>query len=114
MTPLKEQYQESVKNKKEQEFWQYVEDAIIKRQVDAEVIKGVSQPMQTAEIEFRPNLDDIDEIVCHNLKFLHLEYMDDNAIWINIENDKEQYHIHIHPKNNKSRFHIMTHAEKLR
>jgi hypothetical protein len=69
---------------------------------------------KNADIEFRPNLEDIDEIVCHNLKFLHLEYMDDNSIWMNIENEDEQYHVHIHPRNNKSRFHIITHAERLK
>jgi hypothetical protein len=62
--------------------------------------------VKTAEIEFRPDRENIDEIVAKNVD-VHLEYMDDSDIWMSILDGKDEYHIHIQTK----RAHIKTWAE---
>ncbi|MBK7380471.1 MAG: hypothetical protein IPJ03_22410 [Ignavibacteriales bacterium] len=74
----------------------------ISSQVESEIV----------DIEFRPNKEDIDEIVAHNA-FIHLEYMDQWDIWMSVETEKEKYHIHIQPRNKRSNASLLTFAEKI-
>ena len=67
----------------------------------------VPNPTKDASIEFRPNMDEIDEIVANNCH-IHLEYMDDTDIWMGIDKGEETYHVHIQTK----KAHIKTWAEK--
>ena len=68
---------------------------------------------KTAGIEFRPNFDNIDEIVTDNCR-LHLEYMDNDLIWMDIElPNGDEYHINIYHKDEKCHKHLKTSGEKV-
>lgn len=68
---------------------------------------------KTAGIEFRPNIDDIDEIVTDNCR-LHLEYMDNDLIWMDIElPNGDEYHVNIYHRNVKTKAWLKTSGEKV-
>jgi len=71
-----------------------------------------NQAGAVADVEFRPNMEDIDEIVASNAH-LHLEYMSDSSIWMSITIPGKEYHVWINPKNPKSNAHIKTWAEQV-
>lgn len=76
------------------------------------VSQAASQACAVADIEFRPNMEDIDEIVANNAD-IHLEYMSDSSIWMSITVKNEVYHIHINPRNPRSNAYIKTWAEQV-
>ncbi|MGD8777728.1 MAG: hypothetical protein PVH88_02070 [Ignavibacteria bacterium] len=91
--------------------------AKLKKEISALLLKIESIPAETGvmpkpEIEFRPNMDDVDEIVAHNAQ-IHLEYMNDSSIWMSITIPGKEYHVWINPKNPKSQAHIKTWAERV-
>lgn len=82
-------------------------------------IERLSQPLEAevikknAGIEFRPNIEDIDEIVTDNCR-LHLEYMDNDLIWMDIElPNGDEYHVNIYHKDGKCHKHLKTSGEKV-
>lgn len=76
------------------------------------VVSQAASACAVAEIEFRPDMNDIDEIVANNAS-LHLEYMNDSSIWMSITIPGKEYHVWINPKNPKSNAHIKTWAEQV-
>lgn len=84
---------------REKDFGKIID--VISSQLEPQVIK------KNAGIEFRPNMDEIDEICADNCS-IHLEYMDDTDIWMAIEKGEESFHVHIQTK----KAHIKTWAEK--
>ncbi len=91
-------------------------EKIAKMLIECNKIIGRLQPQviaKTAGIEFRPNIDNIDEIVTDNCR-LHLEYMDNDLIWIDIElPNGDEYHINIYHKDEKCHKHLKTSGEKV-